>query len=189
MQSRPRIAGLQQHCQNQRQVRSSESERRTPPLAASCQKCLLWISQSQNWCWQRNEKSRGDLTEVLTTGVRASLGRVSARCSRAWFAWRHHSAVAGGQLQAAGQKTGLLLCRSSCQSVCPRRVLFSAVTALIRAEKSTSLGRFFGAARSAHAVSIAAAPSNPNSLIDCWRIRNFCTLPVTVRGKLSTNLI
>src|SRR5262249_29771014 len=38
------------------------------------------------------------------------------------------------------------------------------------------------------AVSIEAALCSPNSSMDCWRIRNFWILPVTVMGKLSTNL-
>jgi len=37
-----------------------------------------------------------------------------------------------------------------------------------------------------HAVSIAAAASRPRSSISISRIRNFCTLPVTVSGKAST---
>ena len=39
------------------------------------------------------------------------------------------------------------------------------------------------------AILIEAASCNPNSSIDVWRIRNFWILPVTVIGKLSTNLI
>ncbi len=38
-----------------------------------------------------------------------------------------------------------------------------------------------------HAVAIAAAFSNPSSSTASSRILNFCTLPVTVIGKDSTN--
>src|SRR5262249_21150390 len=38
-----------------------------------------------------------------------------------------------------------------------------------------------------HAVATAAARSNPSSSIACSRILNFCTFPVTVIGKPSTN--
>jgi hypothetical protein len=40
----------------------------------------------------------------------------------------------------------------------------------------------------AHAVRTAAESVRPNSSMDCSRILNFCTLPVTVIGKASTVL-
>src|SRR5262249_41455989 len=42
------------------------------------------------------------------------------------------------------------------------------------------------AGRHAQAVLTAATPARPRSSISCSRMRNFCTLPVTVSGKAST---
>jgi hypothetical protein len=44
-------------------------------------------------------------------------------------------------------------------------------------------------ARGAYAVAIAAAAPSPSSSVAVSRILNFCTLPVTVIGKESTNLM
>ena len=38
-----------------------------------------------------------------------------------------------------------------------------------------------------YAVSVPAAPSRPSSAVEIFRIRNFCTLPVTVSGNASTS--
>ncbi len=37
------------------------------------------------------------------------------------------------------------------------------------------------------AVCTPAAVCSPHSSTDCWRMMNFCILPVTVIGKASTN--
>ena len=39
----------------------------------------------------------------------------------------------------------------------------------------------------AQAIGVAAASCSPSVTTDCWRIRYFCTLPVMVIGKASTN--